>query len=1398
MIEKIKKFSKIQIKLASPDLIRLQSYGEVKKPETINYRTLKPEKDGLFCERIFGTTRDYECACGKFKTPKYEGVVCDRCGVQVTDSKVRRERTGHIELAAPVAHIWYYKSSPSKIAILLDIKIKDLHAVLFHEKYIVIDPGDTDLNEKQILSDAEYNEAREKYGISFEAGMGAEAIEKLLKDIDLEDEAFILRQKMLEKGLKTDKKILKRLELIEDFRKSGNKPEWMILRVVPVIPPDLRPMVQLDGGRFATSDLNDLYRRLIHRNNRLKKLLKMRAPDIIIKNEKRLLQDAVDCLFDNSKRKRAVKGPSNRPLKSLSEILRGKQGRFRQNLLGKRVDYSGRSVIVVGPELKMHQCGLPRVMALELFKPFVIHKLMTEYNLGIKRAKKAIEVEEPIVWDILESVVTKYPVLLNRAPTLHRLGFQAFEPRLIEGKAIQLPPLVCHAYNADFDGDQMAIHIPLGYEAQIECWLLMLSAKNLLDPANGTPIAWPTKDMVLGVYLLTKENPNIKRDKIKYFNNLDEIYYALEFEDVNIREKIKYKYKKKWIETTPGRVIFNSILPEKMEFINYEMPEKKLKLLISDVFSKFGIYETSKTLDKIKELGFKYSTVFGCTISVSDIVVPEEKQKIIQKTDEEIQKLNEAMRKGQITDEERYNETVRKWSETKSKIIKRLSVALKRDQKGFNPLNIIVESGARGSITQIAQLAGMRGNMATPSGKIIDIPIKSNFKEGLTIFEYFISTHGARKGLADTALKTADAGYLTRKLVDIAHDVVITEEDCGTINGIYIEPLIENDEVKESLSQRIKGRFSQEKILHPITNEVVLNVNDYIDEEKAKEIERLGIKRVKIRSVLTCESKNGICKKCYGENLATHRVVDIGEAVGIVAAQSIGQPGTQLTMRTFHIGGIASASTVGGKLVYDSDIFIRKIKGNVVKNRDDNDVFLRDGFMVLVPVYKNLSKECDGELYVKDGDKVITDTIVGTDKKGKEILADRIGNIVKIKDQVYILGEENIVYTKAGSILFGKEGDIFPAKETLLSYDTHSDLIVAESKGKIKFIDFLIDVNVRRVEANQLKVSQIIGEKNQPKIQIVNKDNEEEVLQTYLCLPNSLIVVEEGEEVEVGDVVIKIPKGKTTQVDIVSGLPKVNNLFEARSPKNKAVLAQVDGKVIFGEMKRTKRTIYIEDEFGNRHEHKVPNHLNLKVRDGDDVFAGQELSDGEIDPEDILNIKGIYEFSAYLLNEIQKVYRGQGVNINDKHISIIVRQMLKKVRIDDVGDTSFVVRQIVDREEFYQENERIIANGGVPAKARPALLGITKASLNIRSFISAASFQETTRVLTNAAIKGEADPLKGLKENVIVGQKIPAGTGFKLYDRISIYKEQKGDIVQDQSLLFEKNDYFNTTNPKFG
>ncbi|MFN3411278.1 MAG: DNA-directed RNA polymerase subunit beta', partial [Exilispira sp.] len=986
----------------------------------------------------------------------------------------------------------------------------------------------------------------------------------------------------------------------------------------------------------------------------------------------------------------------------------------------------------------------------------------------------------------LELIVDKHPVLLNRAPTLHRLGFQAFEPKLIEGSAIQLPPLVCHAYNADFDGDQMAIHIPLSIEAQIECWILMLSAKNLLDPANGTPISWPTKDMVLGIFYLTKEDPRIKREKLKYFSSLEEIEYALQYNEIRYNEKILFNYKEQWINTTAGRVIFNNILPPSIPFINEAMSEKKLKSLISKIIVQEGIFAAGDTLDKIKELGFYYATRFGSTISVSDIIIPEEKHKIIESTEETVKRYQIGKQNGTITEEERYNEVIKLWDNAKKKIQQKLKNVIEKYESGINPLNMIVESGARGNITQVVQLAGMRGNMSTPSGKIIDIPIKSNFKEGLSVFEYFISTHGARKGLTDTALKTADAGYLTRKLVDIAQDVVITEEDCGTINGIYVENIKEGDEIKVPLSQRITGRFSQEKIYHPITNELILDVNEYINEDKALLIERLGIKKIKIRSVLTCESRYGVCVKCYGQNLATGSIVDIGESVGIIAAQSIGQPGTQLTMRTFHIGGIASAGEgLESERKFKNPVFIEKILGTTFENKNDNCIsFLRDGQIIIREIYKNITNACASKVEVTDQAKVITDTILGYDENNKVVKSNYIGIVKKVGHHLYLMGDEISIDARTGSLFYGKEGEIFPADELLLRTDTHNDITLAEHDGIVKFENVILNVNAKLIEGGLLKVSQLLNDKRQPKLYICDINNPENILTTYHLQSKSIIMVKDGEKISVGDTIIKLPKEKTTQEDIVSGLPKVTSLFEARKPKKKAILAQVDGIVKYGESKRTKKVIIIEDDFGKLYEHLIPGFMNVKVREGDKVRAGTPLTDGEPDPYDVLSINGIFEFSAYLLNEIQKVYREQGVNINDKHIAIIVRQMTKKVTIEEVGDTNFVLKQIVDREEFFEVNEKVIKEGGVPAKASPALEGIKKAALG-RSFLSSASFQETTKVLTNAAIRGETDYLRGLKENVIIGQRIPAGTGIKNYKNIKIYEKKKGDIEFNIDDIFQ-------------
>jgi DNA-directed RNA polymerase subunit beta' len=1135
----VSNFERIRIGLASPEQIRSWSSGEVKKPETINYRTLKPERDGLFCERIFGPTKDWECHCGKYKRVRYKGIICDRCGVEVTRSKVRRERMGHIELAAPVSHIWFFKGIPSRMGLLLDLSPRALEKVLYFVNYIVIDPGDTPLTKKQLLTEAEYRECREKYGNRFRAGMGAEAIKELLEEIDLEELSKELRAEIRESTGQRKVRAIRRLEVVEAFRKSGNRPEWMILEVIPVIPPELRPMVQLDGGRFATSDLNDLYRRVINRNNRLKRLLDLGAPDIIVRNEKRMLQEAVDALIDNGRRGRPVTGPGNRPLKSLSDMLKGKQGRFRQNLLGKRVDYSGRSVIVVGPELKFHQCGLPKEMALELFKPFVMKRLVSEgYAHNIKSAKRMVERMRNEVWDVLEDVIKEHPVLLNRAPTLHRLGIQAFEPVLVEGRAIQIHPLVCTGYNADFDGDQMAVHVPLSSEAQAEARILMLSSHNLLNPKDGSPVVTPTQDMVLGCYYLTLEKEGA-RGEGKIFSDPYEAIYACECGVVDLHARIKVRKDGQILETTPGRLIFNEVIPDELGYVNEVVTKKTLEQIIAKSYRQLGYSKTAALLDGIKELGFKYATKAGITIGITDITIPPDKEEILAEAEAEVAVVEEQYMNGLITQEERYQKVTGIWQKATEKVTE----ALMRVLEPTNPVYMMAISGARGNIQQIRQLAGMRGLMADPSGRIIDLPIKSNFREGLTVLEYFISTHGARKGLADTALRTADSGYLTRRLVDVAQDVIVREEDCGTKEGVYVEEFTDGETVIETLEERIIGRYTLEDVVHPETGEVIVPADAEITEEHAAAIKAAGIKKVLIRSVLTCKTRHGVCQKCYGRNLATGFLVDVGEAVGIMAAQSIGEPGTQLTMRTFHTGGVA------------------------------------------------------------------------------------------------------------------------------------------------------------------------------------------------------------GE-------------------DITQGLPRVEELFEARKPKGQAVIAEIDGIVeIKEEEEKCEVTILGEKE---NHTYQIPPGSRLKVKEGQFVKAGEELTEGAVNPHDLLRIKGIIPVAMYLLREVQKVYRMQGVDINDKHIEIVIRQMLRRVKVEDPGDTELLPGGLVEIFDFEEENKRVLAEGGEPATVKPVILGITKASLATESFLSAASFQETTRVLTDAAIKGKVDSLLGLKENVIIGKLIPAGTGMARYRNVKV------------------------------
>ena len=1389
----IQDFDSLMIKLASPEAIRSWSYGEVKKPETINYRTLRPEKDGLFCERIFGTTKEWECFCGKFKSIRYKGVVCDRCGVEVTHFKVRRERMGHIELAAPVSHIWYYRSVPSRMGLLLDLQVAALRSVLYYEKYIVIDAGDTDLKKMQLLSEDEYIEAQERYGGSFSAGMGAEAIKTLLENLNLDELAAELRAKMIEKGAKSDKRLLKRIEIVENFRSSGNKCSWMILDVIPVIPPDLRPMVQLDGGRFATSDLNDLYRRVINRNNRLKRLMQLSAPDIIIRNEKRMLQEAVDALFDNSKRKRVVKGASSRPLKSISDMLKGKQGRFRQNLLGKRVDYSGRSVIVVGPELKLWQCGLPTKMALELFKPFIMKKLVDKdivYN--VKKAKMLVEQEAPEVFAILDEVVREHPVMLNRAPTLHRLGIQAFEPVLVEGKAIKLHPLVCHAFNADFDGDQMAVHVPLTQAAQMECWTLMLSARNLLDPANGKTIVYPSQDMVLGIYYLTKIKPGAKGTG-KRFSSVDEVFLAAEVKSIDWQAEIRVPVQKaphngEIISTTAGRLRFNEEMPDAVPFVNDLLGDKELKKLIEKVYREQGPWLTVQMLDAIKAVGYKYATFFGATISMDDIIVPPEKVEMISVANKKVEAIQKQYHEGHITQDERYNRVCDIWSKTNEELTNIMMKNLEKDKDGFNTIYMMATSGARGSRNQIRQLAGMRGLMAKPNGDIIELPIRANFKEGLSVIEFFISTNGARKGLSDTALKTADAGYLTRRLVDIAQDVVVNEEDCGTINGIEYTAVKEGDEVIESLKDRIVGRYTLERVLHPITRELLCDVNEYITDELAAKIDAAGVESVKLRTVLTCESRYGVCCKCYGRNLAHNKIVEIGEAVGIIAAQSIGQPGTQLTMRTFHVGGTASKVSEENRIVLKYPVLVQEITGSKVEMKDGSWLFTRKGSMIVTRVINQFKIEKSDKLHVADGDRVFKDAPLFS-RDGKDVTATDVARILIRDDVLYLTSSDQKVEIQNGSDVVVKPGDYVATGDTIATFDPYSEPIIAEYDGYVHFEDIIpgstlvesIDDETGKIEKT---ISELHLETKQPRVLITDEAGNEKG--SYYLPAGAVLLINDNETIKAGAIIAKTLKEASKTNDITGGLPRVSELFEARKPKSPAILAQISGKVQFKGITKGKRQIVVVDKYGKTFDHLVPMTKRLLVRDGDDVEAGEKLCDGALSPHDILAILGENALQNYLMDEIQQVYRTQGVSINDKHIGVIVRQMLRKVEIVAVGDTKFIYGQQVDKYKFHAENRRVIEEGGQPAIARPMFQGITKAALNIDSFISASSFQETTRVLTNAAIAGSVDNLHGLKENVIIGHLIPAGTGIRNYRNVKLFDENVADLDEQMQEIVER------------
>jgi DNA-directed RNA polymerase subunit beta' len=1347
----VEHFDSIKIGLASPEMIRAWSYGEVKKPETINYRTFKPERDGLFCAKIFGPVKDYECLCGKYKRLKHRGVVCEKCGVEVTQSKVRRERMGHIELASPTAHIWFLKSLPSRIGLMLDMTLREIERVLYFEAFVVIDPGMTPMQRGQLLTDELYLEAIEEHGDEFDARMGAEAVFELLRTIELPAEMVKIRGEMGATSSETKlKRLSKRLKLVESFIESGNKPEWMVLTVLPVLPPDLRPLVPLDGGRFATSDLNDLYRRVINRNNRLRRLLELNAPDIIVRNEKRMLQEAVDALLDNGRRGRAITGTNKRPLKSLADMIKGKQGRFRQNLLGKRVDYSGRSVIVVGPTLRLHQCGLPKKMALELFKPFIFQKLQLRGEAStIKAAKRLVEREGPEVWDILEEVIREHPVLLNRAPTLHRLGIQAFEPVLIEGKAIQLHPLVCTAFNADFDGDQMAVHVPLSLEAQLEARALMMSSNNILSPANGDPIIVPSQDVVLGLYYMTRERVGAKGEAMAFADS-QEVHRAYESRSVDLQAKVRVRIKEtllvagggmeeriRHVQTTVGRALLFEILPKGLSFdlINQDMTKKSISATINACYRALGLKDTVVFADHLMYTGFHYATRSGVSFGIDDIVIPEQKTKIVSAADVEVKEIQDQYASGLVTNGERYNKVVDIWSRANDQVAKAMMEKLgseeavdikgqKTKQKSFNSIFMMADSGARGSAAQIRQLAGMRGLMAKPDGSIIETPITANFREGLNVLQYFISTHGARKGLADTALKTANSGYLTRRLVDVAQDLVVTEVDCGTSNGIAMSPLVEGGDVVEALGERVLGRVPAQDILKPGTEEVLIEKNTLLDEQHVRRMEHDGVDQINVRSPITCETRYGVCSTCYGRDLARGRSIAIGEAVGVIAAQSIGEPGTQLTMRTFHIGGAASRAAAASSVE--------------VRNRG----------VLRFHHIKTVQHE-----------------------KGHLVAVSRSGEIGVVDD----FGRERERYKiPYGAVISVKEGDTVVGGQVVATWDPHTHPVVTEVAGFLKFQDFVdgLTITTQVDEVTGLSSTVVLdlkqrgGKDLRPTMKLVNAKGKEvtfantEIPAVYALPPGAFVNLTDGVKVSVGDVIARIPQESSKTRDITGGLPRVADLFEARKPKDPAILAETTGTVSFGKETKGKRRLIITSDDGEKYEELIPKWRQLNVFEGETVERGEVIADGEPNPHDILRLQGVEALANYLVREIQDVYRLQGVKINDKHIEVIIRQMLRKTEVAVAGETGLLRGEQLDRARALDVNDRAKHDGKTQATLQPVLLGITKASLATESFISAASFQETTRVLTEAAVRGLKDDLRGLKENVIVGRLIPAGTGF--------------------------------------